>query len=168
MKKLFVFLGNPGINYKNTRHNIGWMVCDNIGTSLSFQKKFHGQWAKEGDVIYLKPETYMNESGISVREAMDFFKIKIEDVVVVHDDSELDFGQIELQKGGALRGHNGLRSISKHCGDNFKRLRFGIGRPRNSKQDLASFVLSGFDEIEKSWLSDLFKKAQDILAGEKG
>lgn len=157
MKKLLVFLGNPGSMYKGTRHNIGWQICDAFQIS-GWQKKFHGTYAMDGDWILLKPETFMNESGISVREAMDYFKVKPEDILVFHDDSELDFGQILLEKGGGLRGHKGLKSIHQHIGSrDFQRLRFGIGRP--SRQDMASYVLCGFSEEENPQLGDLVAAA---------
>ncbi|MGX8679282.1 MAG: aminoacyl-tRNA hydrolase [Sphaerochaetaceae bacterium] len=166
MNKLLVFLGNPGSQYRNTRHNAGWLICDVLGIQ-NWQKKFHGTWSRNGSDILLKPETFMNESGISVREAMDFFKLKPEDIVVFHDDTEIEFTDIRLQIGGPLRGQNGLRSIQQHLGtDGFGRLRFGIGRPKG-KQDLASYVLSGFSDSERAELPQLLEKAALLGTGKE-
>lgn len=164
MKKLLVFLGNPSAIYKNTRHNAGWQICDCFPGLGSWQKKFHGSYQKVGESIFLKPETFMNESGVSVREAATFFQIAPKDIIVFHDDTELEFGEIRFQKGGGLKGHNGLKSIRQNLSsDEFSRLRFGIGRPAHG--DLASFVLGHFSEIEKAMLGDLLKQAV-LIAGQ--
>lgn len=161
MNKLLVFLGNPGSQYRSTRHNFGFMVCDRLGEN-NWQNKFHGSWCKNNNAIILKPKTFMNESGISVREASDFFHIPPKDIVVFHDDTELNFSKVQLEMGGGMRGHNGLRSIRQHLGtDAFQRVRLGIGRPIG-KQDLASFVLGGFSESEKSEISDILEQACKI------
>ena len=125
--KLIVFLGNPGREYRKTRHNAGFIVADHMYPSTSWQDKFHGQYAVEGGMKLLKPQTYMNLSGTCVGEAASFFRLRPQEILVVHDDLELPFGEIRLQLGGGLQGHNGLRSIKERLGsDQFARLRIGI------------------------------------------
>ena len=106
MVKLLVFLGNPGKAYEKTRHNVGWMVCDYAYPSVSWSQKFNGKIAQVENKKLLKPYTYMNESGKSVRSCMDFFNYVAQEVLVVHDDLELPFGTIRMQQGGGLQGHN--------------------------------------------------------------
>lgn len=131
-----------------------------------WQQKFHGVWSqtkgKTVQVRLLKPQTYMNESGLSVAEAAHFFGIDAEEILVVHDDLELPFGTIRLQSGGGLQGHNGLKSIRQHVGsDRFLRLRIGIGRP--AKGDVSSFVLSRFSPDEEIQLPLVLEKAERLL-----
>lgn len=162
MVKLIVFLGNPGKIYSNTRHNVGWILADQMYPTTQWQQKFHAETASVGAFRLLKPQTYMNESGISVRACCDFFQIKADEVLVVHDDLELPFGTVRMQKGGGLQGHNGLRSIKTHLGsDSFLRLRIGIGRPR--KGDIATFVLTPFSKEEVPVLPLLLAKAERLL-----
>jgi len=162
MEKLFVFLGNPGFKYSKTRHNVGWQICDLKYPNVNWSSKFKGLYSTCNNNLLLKPQTYMNESGISVQRACTFFKIKEENIIVVHDDLEKDFGTILLERGGGLRGHNGLKSIKQHLKtDNFYRLRFGIGRPR--RQEIASFVLSPFSIDEQITLPTLLNKAVELL-----
>ena len=145
-------LGNPGREYVRTRHNIGWMVCDELAarTGGSFRSKFSGRLAEirlDGlRLALLEPETFMNESGRSISAAVRFFKTAPEDVVVVHDDVDLEEGRLQARAGGGLAGHNGLRSIAQALGTpEFLRLRIGVGRPgRGDHRDLAAFVLSPF------------------------
>ena len=145
--KLIVFLGNPGREYRKTRHNAGFIVADHMYPSTSWQDKFHGQYAVEGGMKLLKPQTYMNLSGTCVGEAASFFRLRPQEILVVHDDLELPFGEIRLQLGGGLQGHNGLRSIKERLGsDQFARLRIGIGRPVH--EGVAQYVLSPFTEDE--------------------
>jgi len=162
MERLFVFLGNPGFKYSNTRHNIGWQICDLKYPRINWSSKFKGLYSKDNNNILLKPQTYMNESGISVQRACSFFKIKEENIIVVHDDLEKDFGEILFEKGGGLRGHNGLKSIKQQLKtDNFYRLRFGIGRPK--RQTVSSFVLSPFSSDEQIVLPTLLNEALELL-----
>ncbi len=163
MPKLIVFLGNPGIQYRNTRHNAGWMVCDRLvelqGLCDSWQTKFHALYTKRGDMVLLKPQTFMNESGISVQEAARFYGIKPQDILVVHDDIELAFGQVKIQLGGGMGGHNGLRSVKQHLGtDMFNRLRVGVGRPP-AKIQVADFVLGRFSELEQNIMASAIEEA---------
>ena len=150
---LVVGLGNPGREYARNRHNVGWLVADELAQRLggSWRSKFSGSLAEVrlGDhrLALLKPETFMNDSGRPVSAAMRFFKLPAESVLVVHDDADLDLGRLQLRKGGGLAGHNGLRSIAGHLGTpEFLRLRVGVGRPeRGDRRPLADFLLSDFD-----------------------
>jgi PTH1 family peptidyl-tRNA hydrolase len=146
-------LGNPGPRHAHDRHNVGWMVVDELGRryDASFKSKFNGRLADvriDGRrVALLKPETYMNESGRSISAAMRFYKAPIDAVLVIHDDVDLEFGRLQARAGGGLAGHNGLRSISQALGDpGFLRLRIGVGRPaRGDPRDVADFVLAPFE-----------------------
>lgn len=166
MAKLVVMLGNPGVEYRKTRHNAGFMFSDSLEKNLlltgPWQTKFNGKYIKDRDIVYLKPETFMNLSGQSVQKAAAFFGVKPSDILVVHDDIEQEFSAVKLQRGGGMQGHNGLRSIKQMLGtDDFCRLRIGIGRPQRG--DVASFVLGRFTELEERILEDSFAKAQDLL-----
>jgi peptidyl-tRNA hydrolase, PTH1 family len=146
-------LGNPGREYAHHRHNVGWMVVDELARrhGASFRGKFSGQLAEtridDRRVALLKPETYMNESGRSVGAAARFFKVAPEAVLVVHDEGDFDLGRIQARSGGGLAGHNGLRSVAQHLGtQDFLRLRIGVGRPeRGDPRPLADYVLSDFE-----------------------
>ena len=146
-------LGNPGPRHARDRHNVGWMVADELALrhDASFKSKFNGRLADvridDHRVALLKPETYMNESGRSISAAMRFYKSPIDAVLVIHDDVDLEFGRLQARAGGGLAGHNGLRSISQALGDpGFLRLRIGVGRPgRGDPRDVADFVLAPFD-----------------------
>lgn len=169
MPKLAVFLGNPGMQYKRTRHNTAWLFCDFL-SGFQWQTKFHSQFCKDSNLVYLKPQTYMNESGLAVQEAAKFFSIKPQDILVVHDDIELPFGETRLQLGGGMGGHNGLRSVKQNLSTpEFMRLRIGIGRPVGKIQ-VADYVLGRFSPVEEAQLEDVFRKAQELFRqfGEKG
>ncbi len=145
-------LGNPGREHARDRHNAGWMVADELARRHggSFRSKFNGRLAETrvGDarVALLEPETYMNESGKSIAAATRFFKVAPEDVLVVHDDVDLEVGRLQARLGGGLAGHNGLRSIARDLGTpEFLRLRVGVGRPeRGDPRPVADYVLSPF------------------------
>jgi peptidyl-tRNA hydrolase, PTH1 family len=145
-------LGNPGPGHARDRHNVGWMVADELSRrhSGAFRAKFSGRLAEtrvdEARVAILKPETYMNESGRSIAAAARFFKVPAESVLVVHDDVDLPVGRLQARLGGGLAGHNGLRSISQALGTaDFQRLRIGVGRPeRGDPRPVADYVLSAF------------------------
>ena len=151
-------LGNPGREYERTRHNVGWMVVDEMArrTDASFRSKFSGRLADarldQQRLALLKPETYMNESGRSISAAMRFYKAPADAVLVLHDDVDLEFGRLQAREGGGLGGHNGLRSIAQALGDaGFLRLRIGVGRPeRGDPRDVADFVLAPFELHEDS------------------
>ena len=163
MLKMIVFLGNPSPSYRRTRHNAGQMVCTCIEDKGLFpgnwQTKFHAVFCKTSRAVLLKPQVFMNESGISVREASDFFGIAPADILVVHDDIELPFGEVRVRTGGGMGGHNGLRSVKQHLGtEDFGRLRIGVGRPPSGIQ-VADFVLARFTEIEEKQLPEILEKA---------
>jgi PTH1 family peptidyl-tRNA hydrolase len=149
-------LGNPDRKYAQTRHNVGWMVVDELARRHggSWKSKFNGRLAEiriDGHkVALLKPETYMNESGRSVKAAMQFFKLEPDRVLVVHDEGDFDLGRLQARLGGGLAGHNGLRSIAQHLGTpDFLRLRVGVGRPgRGDPRPLADYVLSDFEPAD--------------------
>ncbi len=150
---LVVGLGNPGREYAGNRHNVGWMVVDELARrhGASWRGKFSGQLAElRIRVALLKPETYMNESGRSVQAAASFFKVEPDALLVVHDESDLEPGRLQARLGGGLAGHNGLRSIAKQLGTpDFLRLRVGVGRPgRGDPRPLADYVLSNFEPAE--------------------
>ena len=146
-------LGNPGREHEHDRHNMGWMVVDELARrcDASFKSKFSGRVSETriagARVALLKPETYMNESGRSISAAARFFKVAPEDVLVVHDDVDLDVGRLQSRLGGGLAGHNGLRSIAQELGtQDFLRLRVGVGRPgRGDPRDVADYVLAPFE-----------------------
>ena len=145
-------LGNPGREHERDRHNVGWMVVDEVVRRHegSFRSKFSGRVSEfriyGRRVALLEPETYMNESGRSIGSAVRFFKVAPEDLLVVHDDVDLEAGRLQLRLGGGLAGHNGLRSISQSLGtQEFLRLRIGVGRPgRGDRRSVADYVLSPF------------------------
>ncbi len=155
MIKLIAFLGNPGKDYEKTRHNAGFLFADEIYPSANWQSKFHAFYLQDGERRILKPLTYMNNSGTSVSEASSFFKIKAEEILVVHDDMDLPLGKAVLQKGGGTKGHNGLKSIRDRIGNaSFYRLRIGIGKPIHN--DTSLYVTSPFTSSELITLSSLF------------
>jgi len=149
---LVVGLGNPGREYERTRHNAGWLVLDELARRHggSWRSKFSGSLAEvrlgDAKLALLKPETYMNESGRSVGAAARFFKVPPEQVLVAHDDVDLESGRLQARSGGGLAGHNGLRSLRQHLGSqDFLRLRIGVGRPgRGDPRSVADWVLSPF------------------------
>ncbi len=150
---LVVGLGNPGREHANNRHNVGWMVVDELARrhGASFRSKFSGQLAevRVGDarIALLKPETWMNLSGRAVQAAARFFKVEPDGLLVVHDEGDFDLGRLQARAGGGLAGHNGLRSIAQSLGtQEFLRLRIGVGRPeRGDPRPLADYVLSNFE-----------------------
>jgi PTH1 family peptidyl-tRNA hydrolase len=168
MAKLIVALGNPGKEYEFTRHNIAWLVSDQLPISQNniWKEKFKGTYVEaqfESEKIYLlKPLTYMNLSGESVQPMMAFFKIAINDLIVIHDELDLAFGRINFKLGGGLAGHNGLKSIAKHLGSqDFMRLRIGIGRP--IQRSVSDWVLSSFYDQTDSNLETVFNYATSAI-----
>ena len=164
---LFVGLGNPGAKYAANRHNIGFMAVDRIAADHGFgpwKAKFQGQLA-EGrfgpeKVLLLKPETFMNLSGQSVGDAMRFYKLTPEDVIVFHDELDLAPGKCRVKRGGGHAGHNGLRSIHAHLGEGYGRVRLGIGHP-GRKDLVARYVLHDFAKADADWLDDLMRGISD-------
>jgi PTH1 family peptidyl-tRNA hydrolase len=153
---LVVGLGNPGREYAGNRHNVGHMVVEELARRHdgSFRGKFNGRLAEvriDGHrVALLAPDTYMNDSGRSVKAASQFYKVEPDAILIVHDESDLELGRLQARLGGGLAGHNGLRSVTQHLGtQDFLRLRVGIGRPgRGDRRALADWVLSDFDPDE--------------------
>jgi len=158
---LLVGLGNPGKTYAGNRHNIGFMAIDAIarlGRFPAFRSRFQGL-SSEGPMgseraILLQPTTYMNESGRSVAEAVKFFKIPLENIIVFHDELDLPAAKLRMKAGGGHGGHNGLRSISSHLGDGYRRVRLGIGHPGN-KDMVHDYVLKDFSKSEMQWVDRL-------------
>ena len=168
-------LGNPGREYAQTRHNVGWMVVDELARRHdgSFRAKFSGRLAElrlgELRLALLEPETYMNESGRSIAAAARFFKTPAESLLVVHDDVDLEEGRLQTRLGGGLAGHNGLRSIAQALGTpDFLRLRVGVGRPgRGDPRSVADYVLSPFEpETDVGALVSRAADAAETLAQE--
>ncbi|MDF8335429.1 aminoacyl-tRNA hydrolase [Novosphingobium cyanobacteriorum] len=159
--QVWVGLGNPGPQYALHRHNVGFMALDTIAEVHSFgpvQKKFQG-WVQEGrigtqKVLLLKPATFMNESGRSVGEALRFYKLGVEALTVFHDELDLAPFKVKVKQGGGTAGHNGLRSIDKHLGPDFRRVRIGIGHPGH-KDRVTGHVLGNFAKTEQDDLTDM-------------
>ena len=158
---LFVGLGNPGARYAGNRHNIGFMAVEAIARThdiAPFRRKFQGV-AVEGSlararVLLLLPGTYMNESGRAVAEAARFYKIPLGDIVVFHDEVDLAPAKVRVKVGGGVAGHNGLRSITAHVGNDYKRVRIGIGKP-DVKELVPMHVLGDFSKAERTWVAPL-------------
>ena len=159
--QIWVGLGNPGAQYALQRHNVGFMVADTIAEMHDFgpvKKAFQG-WTQEGrigseKILLLKPATFMNESGRSIGEAMRFYKLDVGDVTVFHDELDLAPFKVKVKTGGGTAGHNGLRSTEAHIGNEFRRVRIGIGHPGH-KDKVSPYVLGNYAKAEMDDLSDL-------------
>ena len=168
--RLLVGLGNPGAEYARNRHNIGFMALDAIRSRhgiAAWRRRFHGV-ATEGElagerVVLLLPGTFMNDSGLAVAEAAHFYKIGAGDIVVFHDEIELPPGKVRVKTGGGNAGHNGLRSISSHVGNDYRRVRIGVGHP-GVKELVHNHVLSDFAKAERPWVEAVC----DIIADNAG
>ena len=165
--RLFVGLGNPGSRYARNRHNVGFMVVDEIARAhgaAPWRRRFQGEAAEAvvgGErLLLLKPQTYMNESGRSVAEAQRFFKLELSEVVVFHDELDLAPAKVRVKLGGGNAGHNGLRSITAQCGNDYRRVRIGIGHP-GDKDLVHAYVLSDFARSEEPWVEDLCRACAD-------
>lgn len=170
---LLVGLGNPGPKYANNRHNIGFMVIDEIATRSrpagggAWKSKF-GAEITEAEVageksLLMKPQQYMNVSGIAVQQGTAFYQVDVKQIVVVHDEIDIDFGRLKLKVGGGHGGHNGLRSIIQQLGaQEFTRVRCGVGRP-GAKANVADYVLGDFQKAEKTEAEILVKEAADAV-----
>ncbi|WP_282095040.1 aminoacyl-tRNA hydrolase [Epibacterium ulvae] len=176
--KLFVGLGNPGSKYARNRHNIGFMALDDIASAHDFspwKSKFQAEICDGtlggSKVLLLKPQTFMNNSGQSVGEAMRFYKLTPADVVVLHDELDLAPGKCRVKQGGGHAGHNGLRSIHAHIGADYGRVRLGIGHPGH-KDAVSGYVLRDFPKADETWLDDLMRGISDgaaaLAAGDGG
>ena len=173
---LFVGLGNPAPNSENNRHNIGFKIIDAINQKFSLSKQkpkfkrtlnyWHNKWKK---VYAIKPLTFMNNSGICIKELIEYFKIEAENVIVFHDDLDIDFGKIKTKFGGSSAGHNGIESIDKFIGKDYSRVRIGIGHPKNNVE-VSDHVLQDFNDDEKEELSSITEnitKSLPILIDKK-
>ena len=167
---LFVGLGNPTPNSENNRHNIGFKIIDAINNQFKLSKQkpqFKGLLTtgsiNNKKVYAIKPLTFMNNSGICIRELMEYFKIDAEDVIVFHDDLDIDFGKVKAKFGGSDAGHNGIASIDKFIGKEYSRVRIGIGKPKN-KIAVNDHVLKDFDEDEKTELESIKENITDNLS----
>lgn len=168
--QLFVGLGNPGPQYSGNRHNIGFMAVDEIARAAGaspWRRRFQGHAAEAvlaGEkLVLLKPDTFMNDSGRAVAEALRFFKIPLSDVVVFHDELDLPAAKLRVKTGGGNAGHNGLRSITALCGNDYRRVRMGIGHPGH-KDLVHGYVLRDFPKSERPWVDDLCDACADEAA----
>jgi PTH1 family peptidyl-tRNA hydrolase len=161
--KILVGLGNPGSKYERNRHNVGFMAVDAIASRYGagpWRRRFQGQ-AAEVDIermkyLLLKPETYMNESGRAISEAMRFYKMSPADVIVFHDEIDLEPGKLRVKFGGGHAGHNGLRSVSAHLGNDYQRVRIGVGHPGH-RDAVSHYVLHDFAKADSAWLEPLIE-----------
>ncbi|MET3559679.1 PTH1 family peptidyl-tRNA hydrolase [Bartonella japonica] len=174
---LIAGLGNPGSQYQNNRHNIGFMAIDAIYQSFSFSpwsKKFQAEIANgliNGEKTFLiKPQTFMNLSGQAIGEALRFYKSDLNHLIIIHDELDLTLGKIRVKIGGGNNGHNGIKSIDAHCGTNYYRIRLGIGHP-GSKDLVHQHVLGNFTKSDQEWLplllKTLAKNMNLLLKGDK-
>ncbi len=173
MIRLIIALGNPGKQYARTRHNIGRMVLDDFLKDRApvWKSKFKGSLASlpGTGIQFLKPETFMNRSGLSAESARSFYSLSADQLLVIHDDLETPFSTVTLRQGGGVRGHNGLRSLQQHLPSReFYRLAVGIGRPKHG--EISSFVLQRFDPLEEAHLESILVLAcgmlREILSGD--
>jgi PTH1 family peptidyl-tRNA hydrolase len=158
---LLVGLGNPGPEHARNRHNVGFLAVDEIARRHGFgpwRRRFHGQVAEgrlgERRVFALKPETYMNRSGIAVSEAARFYKVPLADIVVLYDDLDLAPGKVRVKAGGGSAGHNGIKSVDAHIGAGYRRVRIGIGHP-GDRERVLGWVLQDFAKADEAWLAPL-------------
>jgi len=179
MNHLIIGLGNPGDDYARTRHNIGFMAVDEIAARYAcapWKKKFRGLTTGADTFLLLKPQTFMNLSGESAIEALNFYQMPPERVIVFHDDLDLPAGHIRIKQGGGSGGHNGLKSLDAHIGQNYWRVRLGIGRPMTEQGEMIkggavlNYVLNPFAKADKVWLepliSALASECDLLLAGD--
>ncbi len=167
---LFVGLGNPTPDSENNRHNVGFKIIDSINKNFGLSKqkpKFKGLLTTgnigKQKVYAIKPLTFMNNSGICIRELIEYFKINVEDVIVFHDDLDVDFGKIKTKFGGSSAGHNGIASIDKFIGKDYYRVRIGIGKPKNNA-NIADYVLQNFDEEENLGIEKISKDITESIS----
>lgn len=163
---LFSGLGNPGQEFKHNRHNIGFILIDEISNKCEFKKKFKGLFGENqiGQIksYFLKPMTFMNLSGESLLEIKQFFKLKNENIFIIHDDLDLEIGKVKVKNGGSNAGHNGLESISSKIGNDYNRLRIGIGHP-GQKDLVDKYVLSNFKSDEYDLILKTITSVKDNI-----
>lgn len=168
---LIVGLGNYGKKYQLTRHNFGFLLADQIITDhnlqnsgLKFNSEFFSGKIANNNVILIKPQTYMNLSGKAVLECMNFYKINLTNLIVMHDELDLELGRIKIKTGGGNAGHNGLKSISEMVGNDYLRIRLGISRPNNLQFEIADYVLSRFSDDELKIVEQVNKKISSEMS----
>lgn len=169
---LIIGLGNPGAEYINTRHNIGFKAVEAIASSLNCSFKIHSKFKSEiataqylgNKIILLKPQTYMNLSGEAVSIAKNYYNIPINNIVVFHDEMDIKLGTMRYKIGGGSAGHNGIKSIDQHIGKEYNRVRIGIGRPENG-QEVADYVLSKFASSEKNTINRVLEHIAASYSG---
>jgi peptidyl-tRNA hydrolase, PTH1 family len=179
--RLIIGLGNPGDDYARTRHNVGFRAADEIAAQkhcAAWKKKFRGLITSFDDCLLLKPQTFMNLSGEAAAEALKFYQLTPESVIVFHDDIDLSPGQIKIKQGGGSGGHNGLKSLDACIGADYWRVRIGIGRPTTEQGDavkgdaVTNYVLNPFAKADKTWLDPLLDALAEnidlLLAGKIG
>ena len=167
---LFERLGNPTPNSENNRHNVGFKVIDSLNKNFKLSKqkpKFKGLLTtgniKDQKIYAIKPLTFMNNSGICIKELIEYFKINVENVIVFHDDLDVEFGKIKAKFGGSSAGHNGIASIDKFIGKDYSRIRVGIGKPKNDIE-VADYVLQNFNEDEIVKIDNIIKNITDSIS----
>ena len=157
---LFVGLGNPGSKYENTRHNIGFKVINALADHFEARdiskSSFQGLLQRSSNSLFLKPTTYMNLSGKSVQPVKQFFKIPLDEIIVIHDDIDLPFGAVRFKRGGGHGGHNGLKSLDEYITKEYIRVRVGVGKPEHKSQ-VADYVLHDFSQDEMLMLKELIQ-----------
>ena len=171
LSRIVVFLGNPGQRFEGTRHNVGFLTGDLLSRDLNVKinrsrfRSLTAQTVIEGEtVLLMKPQTYMNLSGDAVREAMRFYKVPLDHIVVVSDDVSLPVGKIRVRRGGSAGGHNGLKDIIAKCGgDGFPRVRIGVGEKPHPDYDMADWVLSTFPAQDRKTVEDAARRAADAV-----
>ena len=167
---LFVGLGNPTPDSKNNRHNVGFKIIDSLNKKFNLSKqkpKFKGLLTtgniNNKKIYAIKPLTFMNNSGVCIRELIEYFKINVEDVIVFHDDLDIELGKIKAKFGGSSAGHNGIASIDKFIGKDYSRVRIGIGKPQNNIQT-SDFVLQNFEEDEMIQIEKILTNISDTIS----
>src|SRR3989344_2002352 len=172
--KLIIGLGNPGIKYKNTRHNLGFMVVDSFAKNNGLSWRYNPDWicyfAKTDEFVVVKPSTFMNKSGEAVREVINFFKINPGDVLAIHDDLDLDFGKLRISHDSQSAGHRGVDSVIESLGTfEFSRLRIGVGHPKRTggdgqQTDPEKYVLENFTDDEQKKLPEIIKICEEAIS----
>jgi PTH1 family peptidyl-tRNA hydrolase len=163
--KLIIGLGNPGAKYQHNRHNIGFLALDYLIQQFNARKinsSFKGELYKCADFLLLKPVTYMNLSGESAVLVKNYYKIENENIIVIHDDIDLKTGALKFKRGGSHGGHNGLKSLDRHIGNDYWRVRIGVGRPER-KEMVVNYVLSDFTDEEMECMKSLFPKIEKAV-----
>ena len=167
---IVVGLGNPGSKYQNTRHNIGFETLDyiadknNVSVTKAKFSALYGVWEQDGHkIMLLKPQTFMNLSGEAVKQAASFYKVPAENIIVIFDDVSLDVGKMRIREKGSAGGHNGIKSIISHMGQEFPRIKMGVGQKPHPDYDLADWVLGKFKDGDKKLLADRFEDAHKAV-----